>query len=188
MGSTVLLKYGISCDSARWCNFIPSVIKKKLNAASSRSASSCFLLFALCVCALLFPLFSCVASRTGNFQGWGNFWVGVLKCGRFAGLFECKLSTASCTCSFCTCCDHVHLYIFPLLFFFFFLVLRNIFRTIYTQVSLNLNANGGHFKFNTSKGRVGGNNFSCVNRFLCPPPPLLCLRTLCFKTCVFLAP
>ena len=57
MGSTVLLKYGKSCDSARWCNFIPSVIKKKLSAASSRSASSCFLLFALCLCPVVSSLF-----------------------------------------------------------------------------------------------------------------------------------
>ena len=106
LGSTVLLKYGISCDSARWCQFIPSVIKKKLNAASSRSASSCFLLFALCLC----PVVSSLLLRSVAYWklpgvrkllSWGfEVW-------SFCGLFECKLSTASCTCSFCTCCDHV---------------------------------------------------------------------------------
>ena len=50
----------LSCDSACWCNLIPRVRKKKLNAASSWPFS-----FLSCVCALrfLFPL-ACVAMET----------------------------------------------------------------------------------------------------------------------------
>ena len=54
--------------------------------------------------------------------------------------------------------------------FCLYLSLEHLQNKLHTGV-MNLNANGGHLKFNTSKGRVGGKRVSYVNRFLCPPPP-----------------
>ena len=72
-GSTVFWLLGISCDSARWCNLIPCVKKKMLNAASSWPSSFPFpSSLARAPCVSSFPL----ASARWKLLTWGNFWVG----------------------------------------------------------------------------------------------------------------
>ena len=58
--------------------------------------------------------------------------------------------------------------------------LVNICWIFFTKVYFELNANGGHFKFNTSKGRVGGFDVSYVIRFCAPRPTYFCFSDVLF--------
>ena len=140
--------------------------------------------FLWCVVLHAFPL-SSSACAFGNFHPGGNFWVGDFFMWSFCRAFECKRSLQFLNMFIFTCCDF-STFIFPNFFqSFSFVVFRNICWTLLAQRCwFELNANGGHFKFNTSKGRVGGFDVSYVNRFLCPPPPLLFQYSVGF----FLAP
>ena len=175
-GSTVFCLLGISCDSARWCNLIPRVRKKKLNAASSWPFS-----FLSCVCALrfLFPL-ACVAMETSNLRkllSWVFTWRDYWLCVWMQTFSAINLYILRCTLQWAVFPNSVFK-LFQLVVF-----CKHLLNLLHTGVNWT-KCQWWPFQVQYLQREGGRVHVSYVIRFLCPPPPYLSARRAFCLDCI----